>query len=92
MVYCQRRGADVSLQWKVSFRWSYNPVLQSDFLMGPWRAPDGRLDPKQDRQHAHITRAAGGVYWACIDPNEEPKKFYNLEEAKAYLIAMVRLT
>lgn len=84
MVNAERRGADV--------RWVYSPAMDTYHLMGPWRAPDGRLDPREDRQYAHIVVAPGMVHYACINPNEPPAKFYNLDEAKAYLVAMVRLT
>lgn len=76
----------------MTFRWDYNPGMGAHFLMGPWRAPDGRLDHREERHYAHIVVAPGMVHWACINPNEQPAKFYNLDEAKAYLIAMVRLT
>ena len=83
MVYAERRGADVT--------WDYNPGMGTHFLMGPWKAPDGRLDHRQTRQYAHVLDTSGSVYWACHD-NDKPTKFYNLDEAKAYLIAMVRLS
>jgi hypothetical protein len=76
----------------VTFRWDYNPGMGTHFLMGSWKAPDGRLDHRQTRQYAHVLDTSGGVYWACLNPNEQPVKFYNLDEAKAYIVAMVRLT
>ena len=75
----------------MTFKWDYNPGMGTHFLMGPWKAPDGRLDHRQTRQYAHVIDASGSVYWACHD-NVEPVKFFNVDEAKAYLIAMVRLT
>jgi hypothetical protein len=86
MVDAERRGADVT------YMWDYNPGMGTHFLMGPWKAPDGRLDFKDRRQYAHIVSASGGVYWVCINPNDKPTRFFDLEEAKAYTIAMVRLT
>jgi hypothetical protein len=83
MVYCQCRGADV--------RWAYHPSVDVHFLMGPWVAPDGRIDYKSERQHAHIKVGAGLTYWACYR-DTEPIRFGNLQEAKAYLLALVRLT
>ena len=76
----------------MTLRWEYSPGTDSYYLMGPWRAPDGRLDPREERQYAHIVVAAGGVHWACINNNDPPTKFFDLEEAKAYTIAMARLT
>ena len=72
-------------------KWDYNPGMGTHFLMGPWKAPDGRLDHRQTRQYAHVLDTSGGVYWACHDI-VEPVKFYNLDEAKAYTLAMVRLS
>lgn len=72
-------------------KWVYSPSVDVHYLMGPWRAPDGRLDHREERQYAHIVVAPGRVHWACRD-NDEPVKFFSLEEAKAYLIAIVRLT
>lgn len=75
----------------MTYRWDYNPGMGTYFLMGPWVAPDGRLDHKEHRQYAHILDAAGGVYWACLDPNDMPTKFFDLDEAKAFVLASVAL-
>ena len=75
----------------MTYRWDYNPGMGTYFLMGPWVAPDGRLDHKEHRQYAHILDAAGGVYWACLDPNDMPTKFFDLDEAKAFVLASVVL-
>ena len=75
----------------MTYSWSYNPGMGTYFLMGPWVAPDGRVDHKEQRQYAHILAPGGMVYWACLNPNEKPTKFFNLEEAKAYVLALVAL-
>ena len=75
----------------MTYNWDYNPGMGTHFLMGPWVAPDGRLDRKERRQHAHILDTAGGVYWACINTNERPIKFFDLGEAKAFVLASVAL-
>lgn len=72
-------------------RWEYHPSQDVYFLMGPWRAPDGRLDHNSERQYAHIKVGAGMTFWACLPP-EEPVRFGNLDEAKAYLLTIVRLS
>jgi hypothetical protein len=76
----------------VTYKWDYNPGMGTYFLMGPWVAPDGRLDHRETRQYAHVLDAAGGVYWACVDNNEAPTKFYDLDEAKAFVIASIALS
>jgi len=75
----------------VTYSWAYNPGMGTHFLMGPWVAPDGRIDHKEQRQYAHILDPGGMVYWACLNPNEKPTKFFDLEEAKAFLLASVVL-
>lgn len=75
----------------MTYSWDYNPGMGTYFLNGPWVAPDGRPDHRERRQYAHIISAAGGVYWTCIDPNDEPEKFFDLEEAKAFVLASVAL-
>ena len=75
----------------MTYSWDYNPGMGTHFLMGPWKAPDGRLDRRERRQYAHIIDAAGHVYWACLDPNERPTKFSDLGEAKAFVLASVAL-
>lgn len=74
----------------MTYRWDYNPGMDVYYLMGPWHAPDGRSS-RAFHQYAHIVSAAGGVYWTCIDPNAEPEKFFDLEEAKAFVLASVAL-
>lgn len=74
----------------MTYSWDYNPGMGTYFLMGPWVAPDGRLDHRQTRQYAHVLDASGGVYWACCD-NDKPTKFFDLDEAKAFVIASVAL-
>jgi hypothetical protein len=76
----------------VTFKWVYHPSIDSHFLMGPWTASLGGVDYNAERQYAHITVGAGGVHWACLNSTDPPVKFFNVDEAKAYLIAMVRLT
>ena len=75
----------------MTYNWDYNPGMGTHFLMGPWVAFDGRLDRKERRQHAYILDTAGGVYWACINTNEQPIKFFDLGEAKAFVLASVAL-
>lgn len=75
----------------MTYSWDYNPGMGTYFLMGPWVAPDGRLDRRERRQYAHILDAAGGVYLACINTNDRPIRFFNLEEAKAFVVASVAL-
>lgn len=75
----------------MTYSWNYNPGMGTHFLMGPWVAPDGRVDPKEQRQYGHILDPGGMVYWACLNPNETPEKFFDLEEAKAFLLASVVL-
>lgn len=75
----------------MTYRWSYSPAMDVYYLMGPWVAPDGRLDPREERQYAHIVVAPGRVHWACLDPDAMPTKFFNLEEAKAFVLASVAL-
>ena len=76
---------------EVVMRWSYHPSTDVHFLTGPWVAPDGRIDHKSERQYAHVKVGAGLTYWACYR-DTEPIRFGNLEEAKAYLNAIVRLS
>ena len=75
----------------MTYSWDYNPGMGTYFLMGPWRAFDGKSDRVERRQYAHIVSAAGMVYWACINTNEQPTKFFDLEEAKAFVLALVAL-
>ena len=77
----------------MTYIWDYHPGMDTYFLMGPWVAPDGRKDMKYkyDREYAHIRTAAGGVYWAYSD-SMEPIKFFDLEEAKAFVLASVALS
>ena len=75
----------------MTYSWDYNPGMGTYFLMGPWRAPDGRPDRLERRQYAHIVSASGTVFWACLNPNDHPIKFFDLEEAKAFLLASVVL-
>ena len=75
----------------MTYSWDYNPGVGTYFLMGPWVAPDGRLDRRERRQYAHIIDTAGHIYYACIHANERPIKFFDLEEAKAFVIASVAL-
>ena len=75
----------------MTYSWDYNPGMGTYFLMGPWVAPDGRPDHRERRQYAHILDAAGGVYLACINTNDRPIRFFNLEEAKAFVLASVAL-
>ncbi len=74
----------------MTYRWSYSPAMDVYYLMGPWVAPDGRRDPREERQYAHIVVAPGQVHWACRD-TDEPVKFFSLNEAKAFLLASVVL-
>ena len=61
-------------------KWVYSPSVDVYYLMG------------EGKQYAHIVVAAGLVHWACLSSTDPPTKFYNLDEAKAYTIAMVRLS
>jgi hypothetical protein len=72
-------------------KWVYSPSVDVHYLMGPWVAPDGRVDHKSERQYAHIVVGAGLTHWAC-HRESKPVRFGNLDEAKAYLLALVRLT
>lgn len=60
--------------------WVYSPSVDVYYLMG------------KGKQYAHIVVAAGLVHWVCLSSTDPPIKFYNLDEAKAYTIAMVRLS
>jgi hypothetical protein len=75
----------------VTYRWDYHPTLDVYFLMGPWKAPDGRLDHEETRQYGHIKVGAGHTYWACHNI-EEPVRFDNLHDAMSYLTAIVSLS
>lgn len=75
----------------MTYRWSYSPTMDVYYLMGPWVAPDGRLDPREERQYAHIVVAPGRVHWACLNEVDEPTLFYDLAEAKAFVLASVVL-
>ena len=75
----------------MTYRWDYSPTLDSWVLVGPWTAPDNR-SARAFHQYAHILSASGGVYWACINTNELSTKFFDLEEAKAFVLASVALS
>ena len=75
----------------MTYSWDYNPGMDTHFLIGPWHAPDGR-SARAFHQYAHILSASGGVYWACINTTELSTKFFDLEEAKAFVLASVALS
>jgi hypothetical protein len=75
----------------VTYRWDYHPTLDTYVLYGPWVSPAGRKDPRESAVFGRVNRAAGGVYWACPGA-EKPVRFGDLNEAKAYTLAVVRLS
>jgi hypothetical protein len=76
----------------VTYKWDYSPTLDSWVLIGPWTAPDNR-SARAFHQYGRVNRAAGGVCWAVHGSGDKmPVKFYDADEAKAYVLALVRLS
>ena len=69
----------------MTYTWDFHPMLNSHTLNGP---PTTNRD---NTVHARINGAAGRTYWACHGA-DKPVRFDDLNEAKAYLLAVVSLS
>lgn len=69
----------------MTYYFDFHPMLDSHILMGP---PTTNRDKTV---YGRINRAAGGVCWACYGA-EKPIRFTELDKAKAYMMALVRLS
>jgi len=69
----------------VTYHFAFNPTLDSYILMGP---PTTNRD---ETVYGRINRAAGGVCWACYKA-DKPIRFTDIDKAKAYMIAIARLS
>ena len=69
----------------MTYRWDFHPLLDTHVLTG-------QPTTNSDRTvWGRVNVAAGRTYWACPGA-EKPVRFGDLNEAKAYTIAVVRLT